>query len=612
MNLKNNLRSAAFIRALLILNSGDRKKLFLVSLIQVLVGFLDLVGVLLVGFLASISLSTEGAQSTPDYANWILDILGIGGIPSEKMIAIVAIVALLTLSGRTIFSILITRKVIQFLTLKGAEISSNLIARLISQPLSFLKLNNSQDNLYALTRGVEYITVYVLATSVVLASDISILLILSLALLVIAPETMVIVTATFGLVLIFLHIKIGKNATDLGSTAAQLNVDSNKKILEVFNTFREASVKNRRGYYTKSISILRNSLARQMAQLHFMPYASKYIVEGSVIVAALLVAGVQFFLSNGPDAIATLILFLAAGSRIAPAILRIQQGMIQVNSGLGMSSKTLDLVDSLKQLELNIEEESDVLPNFAYSGFEGSVSLTDVNYRYPGNTEDSLKNITLEIRQGTTVAIVGRSGAGKSTLVDLILGIIQPDSGDVRVSKVKPQEAIRKWSGAISYVPQQVSLIDGSVAENVALGYNLESIEPQEISKSIETAQLGSWVRALPLGISTPIGESGNKISGGQKQRLGIARAVLTQPKMLVLDEATSALDSETEMSFTKALDQIRGETTVIVIAHRLSLARKADLVVYMSNGVIECSGTFEQLRAQSKDFDNMVKLMNV
>ena len=612
MSLRNDLKKSSLVRALLILDSGNRRKILFVSIIQMMVGLLDLVGILLVGFLASISLSSDGAQTSPAYVKWILIAFGLENVPKDRMITTVALVALVTLSGRTIFSLLVTKGVIQFLSLKGAEISANLIARMISQPLSFLKLNNSQNNLYSLTRGVEYITVYVLATSIVLASDVSILLILSFALLVIAPETMFIVMASFALILVILHKKIGKNATKLGTTAAQLNIDSNQKILEIFNTYREASVKNRRGYYAKSIRILRLDLARQMADLHFMPYASKYVVEGGVIVAALLVAGVQFVLSNGPDAISTLILFLAAGSRIGPAILRIQQGIIQINSGLGMSTKTLDLVDSLKELDWNTEVENDELPNFEYFDFEGSVSLSNINYKYPGNIEATLKEVNLEIKKGDIVAIVGRSGAGKSTLVDLILGIIQPDSGHVRISKVEPQDAIKRWSGAISYVPQEVSLIDGTVAENVALGYKLESINSKLIVNALEIAQLDSWVETLPFGISTLIGEDGNKISGGQRQRLGIARAVLTKPKLLVLDEATSALDSETELLFTNALDAIRGSTTVIVIAHRLSVARNADMVIYMSNGSVECSGTFDQVRVLSEDFDNQAKLMGL
>lgn len=598
--------------ALSILSHSDKKRIFLVSIIQVLIGLMDLFGILLVGLLASFSLSIDRNEVLPPYAESLTNFLHLGGEQPQKTITIIALLAVILLSGRTLLSLLITKKIISFLSIKGADLSSNMIARLISQPVSFLRMNNSQDNLYALTRGVEYITVYVIATSIVLMSDVSITVLLSIGLLIIAPETTLIVLISFILIFSILHLKVGKSAAQLGKSAAQLNIDSNEKILEIFNTYREASVKNRRGFYAKSIRFLRLKLAGQMADLHSMPYVSKYVIEGGVIVAAMLVAGAQLVLGDGSQAISVLILFLAAGSRIGPSILRIQQGIIQINTGLGMSTKTLDLVQSLRGFELKIEPENESFPDLTYFGFMGTLTLDKVNYKYPGSSQKSLTDLSLEIQQGCFVAIVGRSGAGKSTLVDMMLGIIKPDSGQVAISKVTPEEAIRKWSGAISYVPQQVSLIEGTIYENIALGYNLESVSFTQVAKSLTIAQLDPWIETLPDGILTPIGEGGYKISGGQRQRLGIARAVLTEPRLLVLDEATSALDGETEQSLTLALEAIRGKTTVVIVAHRLSVARNADLVVYMNEGKIESVGTFDQVREHNLDFDRQARLMGL
>jgi ABC-type multidrug transport system fused ATPase/permease subunit len=604
--------SNTFYRVFSILDHSDKRRILFISITQVLIGLMDLFGILLVGLLATTSLSMDTQKSLPPYAESLINLLHLEDAQPEKILTTIAILAVALLSGRTILSLLITKKIINFLSIKGADISSNLIARLISQPLSFLKVNNSQDNLYAITKGVEYITVYVIATSVVLMSDISITILLSIGLLIIAPETTLIVLFSFVLIFSVLHTKIGKAASNLGKSAAQLNIDSNEKILEIFNTYREASVKNRRGFYAKSIRVLRLKLAGQMADLHFMPYASKYVIEGGVIVASILVAGVQLLMSNGSQAISILILFLAAGSRIGPSVLRIQQGIIQINTGLGMSSKTLELVDSLSGLEPRIEAENESFPDLVYSGFSGTVSLDNVSFSYPGSSQESLKNISLQIQQGQFVAIVGRSGAGKSTLVDMMLGIVKPDSGQVLISSTSPDKAIGIWSGAISYVPQQVSLIEGTIFENVTLGYDQDSVGLTQVAKSLTIAQLDSWIESLSSGLFTPIGEGGYKISGGQRQRLGIARAVLTEPRLLVLDEATSALDGETELSFTSALEAIRGKTTVIIVAHRLSVARHADLVIYMDEGKIESVGTFDEVRKLNIDFDGQAKLMGL
>lgn len=612
MKITSRYSNHTFYRVFSILDHSDKRRILFVSILQVFIGLMDLFGILLVGLLATTSLSLDRQKSMPPYAESLINLLHLDDAQPEKLLTIIAILAVALLSGRTILSLIITKKIINFLSIKGADISSNLIACLISQPLSFLKVNNSQDNLYAITKGVEYITVYVIATSIVLMSDISITILLSIGLLIIAPETTLIILLSFVLIFSVLHTKIGKAASDLGKSAAQLNIDSNEKVLEIFNTYREASVKNRRGFYAKSIRVLRLKLAGQMAELHFMPYASKYVIEGGVIVAAILVAGVQLLMSDGNQAIGILILFLAAGSRIGPSALRIQQGIIQINTGLGMSSKTLDLVDSLKGLKLRVEAENESFPDLVYTGFSGTVSLEDVSFSYPGSSRESLRNISLQIQQGQFVAIVGRSGAGKSTLVDMMLGIIKPDAGQVLISNTSPERAIGNWAGAISYVPQQVSLIEGTIYENVALGYYQESVALTQVAKSLTIAQLDSWIESLSNGLFTPIGEGGYKISGGQRQRLGIARAVLTEPRLLVLDEATSALDGETELSFTSALEAIRGKTTVIIVAHRLSVARKADLVIYMDEGKIESVGTFEEVRKLNMDFDSQAKLMGL
>lgn len=560
MKITSRYSNHTFYRVFSILDRSDKNRILFVSILQVFIGLMDLFGILLVGLLATTSLSLDRQKSMPPYAESLINLLHLDEAQPEKLLTTIAILAVALLSGRTILSLLITKKIINFLSIKGADISSNLIARLISQPLSFLQSNNSQDNLYALTKGVEYITVYVIATSIVLMSDISITVLLSIGLLIIAPETTLIVLLTFVLVFSVLHSKIGKVASNLGKSAAQLNIDSNEKILEIFNTYREASVKNRRGFYAKSIRVLRLKLAGQMADLHFMPYTSKYVIESGIIVASILVAGVQLLMSDGSQAISILILFLAAGSRIGPSALRIQQGIIQINTGLGMSSKTLNLVDSLKGLKLRVESENESFPDLVYAGFSGTVSLDNVSFSYPGSSQESLRNISLQILQGQFVAIVGRSGAGKSTLVDMMLGIIKPDTGQVWISNTSPEKAIGNWAGAISYVPQQVSLIEGTIYENVVLGYYQESVALTQVTKSLSIAQLDSWIESLPNGISTPIGEGGYKISGGQRQRLGIARAVVTEPKLLVLDEATSALDGETELLFTAALEAIRGK----------------------------------------------------
>ena len=207
---------------------------------------------------------------------------------------------------------------------------------------------------------------------------------------------------------------------------------------------------------------------------------------------------------------------------------------------------------------------------------------------------------------------MGPSGAGKTTIIDIFLGVLRPDVGSVRISGLPPQLTVAKWPGAVSYVPQDVVIAAGTIRENVALGYPLSEATDELVMSALKVAQLDMFIASLPDGIDTQVGERGTKISGGQRQRLGIARALFTRPHLLVLDEATSSLDGETEAGISEAIHALRGATTVVMIAHRLSTVRNSDIVIYMDEGSVSAVGTFNEVRDAVPDFDRQAKLMGL
>ena len=334
------------------------------------------------------------------------------------------------------------------------------------------------------------------------------------------------------------------------------------------------------------------------------------MIETTVVVGAVLIGAAQFIVHDASHAIATLAIFLAAGTRIAPAVLRLQQGTITIKSGLGVASPTLDLIDTLGAAPMteNIDDKVDVI----HEGFISEISIDDVSLTYPNKIVPAIAEVTLAIPAGTSIAFVGPSGAGKTTMIDILLGVLIPDRGTVLVSGLPPLLAVAKWPGAVSYVPQDVVIAAGTIRENIALGYPMEEATDQLIMDALKVAHLDVFVASLPDGIDTQVGERGARISGGQRQRLGIARAMFTRPHLLVLDEATSALDGETEASISDAIQALRGSTTVVIIAHRLSTVRNADRVVYLSNGRALATGTFEEVRNAVPDFDHQAKIMGL
>jgi ABC-type multidrug transport system fused ATPase/permease subunit len=573
-------------------------------------GILDLLGVALIGLLGALSVSGVGSGIPGDRVTSALRFLHLENVSFETQVSLIGASAVILLVGRTILSVLFTRKILFFFSHRGAKISADMISRLLSQQLLFVQSRTIQETLFAITSGVSVITLYIMATTVVLISDISMLVIMGVGLMILDPVIAIGTLSIFALVgfLLFrlMHVRVGK----LGVENSILNIQSNEKIVEVFLSYRESVVSNRRDYYARQIRKKRFEIADNMAEINFMPYVSKYVIETSVVLGALLIGFVQFFLQDATNAVATLAVFLAAGSRIAPALLRVQQALLTIRGSLGQAQPTLKLIDELGD-EPVLQHPVGVL-EIDHKDFKPTICVSNASLMFPGNPIPAITEVSFEIPSGSSVAIVGPSGAGKTTIIDIVLGVLNPDTGSVLISGLPPLLAIARWPGAIAYVPQDVFVAAGSIRDNVALGYPTEEATDDLVMKALKIANLDGFVGDLPSGLETQVGEHGTRLSGGQRQRLGIARAMFTNPKLLVLDEATSALDSESEASVSESIHALRGSTTVVLIAHRLSTVRNSDLVIYLSEGRVEAKGTFEEVRIAVPDFDLQARLLGL
>jgi ABC-type multidrug transport system fused ATPase/permease subunit len=578
--------------------------------LQLILSLLDLVGVALIGVVASLAINGIGSNGPAGNVGRILELIGLSNVSFQSQTAILGALAVLVMVTRTLLSVFLVRRTLFFLSRRGAAISSDLFAKVIAQSLQGIQRHTVQEYVYSLTFGVEVITLRILAQFVTLVSDGSLLIVMSIGLLFVDP---IMATSSFlilALVSWVLYRMMHERAGRLGLLNSRTDVESREKVVEAILTYREISVKNRRSFYAKDFQTSRVKIAEILAENNFMPYMSKYVIESSVVLAALFIAAAQFMTSDAVHAVSTLSVFLAAGTRIAPAVLRLQQGAIQISGGIGTANSTLLMIEELNST-IPIPLESRPFSSL-HEGFDPEINILNLNLKYLGSNQNALNDVSLSVAAGAIVAIVGPSGAGKTSLIDALLGVTMPSGGVIKISGLSPSEAISNWPGAIAYVPQEINISNGTIAHNVALGYQLSEISESEIWSALETAQLAEFVRNLPLGLQTPVGDRGSKLSGGQRQRLGIARALLSNPRLLVLDEATSALDGKSELDVSDAINALKGSMSVVLIAHRISTVRNADLVVYLDSGDLITSGTFDEVRKRVPDFDLQAKLMGI
>lgn len=600
MNYKNFLIAKSFK----LISTRDKKSLMILTFSQILLSVMDVLGVIAIGILAQLSIqSSLGSYQNSNISKYLPG----SSIQDESYFLIFSIVLLLV--GKTISSFFLTRKMLLVLSFRSSEISKSLVNQILSRPTFVLQNKIVQDVLYSTTRGVEYITLQVIAATLLIISDSAMLALMTITFLIIDPIISVILVFIVIVSSVILYKKLFVNLGLIGEESARLNISGNQSLVEVLNLYRELFVNNSLHNFNTNFRSTREKLTRVNMELNFFPYFSKYFLESSFIVMTVFLGVFQYYVKDIESAVATIVLFLASGTRIAPAVLRIQQGAIQIRSIGGLASPTFSLIEELKKHEEYVYDSPTVEKNLCLE-FDGTVKISKVFYEIRNEKFEILNDISLEIGKGQQIALVGPSGSGKSTLVDLILGLIVPKSGKIELSGLSPRDALIRWPESIAYVPQNVFITNDTLESNIVLG-RIE-VSDLVINKAIDGAGLRLVVDKLPFGIKTLLGEGGVMLSGGERQRIAIARALISNPKLIILDEATSALDGITEAIISDSISSLKGDTTVILIAHRLSTVREADKVAYLDAGRIRAFGTIAEVRNLIPNFDIEAKLMGL
>ncbi|MGW9021743.1 ABC transporter ATP-binding protein [Leucobacter chromiiresistens] len=367
---------------------------------------------------------------------------------------------------------------------------------------------------------------------------------------------------------------------------------------EMVDALKEVTLRGKLDEIGEVISNNRRVATRARANISFLGIVPKYAFESALIGGFLVVGGSAYLIGGMASALTAVALFAATGFRMIPAMTTVQSAFTTAGANEVYAKDVIRELSAAKREVAQTAQAEDraVLPERARS-----IELRDVSFRYPGAESDVLDGLTLTVPFGSSLAIVGPSGAGKSTLIDILLGLSIPTSGELVVDGIPITDVMKQWRSRVGYVPQRVALFDASIAQNVALTWE-DDYDADRVRTALERAHLGDLARR-GKGIEEHIGERGASISGGQQQRLGIARALYSDPLVMVMDEATSSLDTATENRVTESMRELQGEVTFVTVAHRLATVRDYDQVCYLDRGNILGRGTFEEVVAQVPEF---------
>lgn len=393
-----------------------------------------------------------------------------------------------------------------------------------------------------------------------------------------SPYMAALLLALSVMCLVFVHALFRKSMSVNGIKRRELMCEGNKAALEAIQGSKEVLVMNKQEHFIKLYSKIRSKYNRVSVKVDMGTTVPTYIIEMICITGVLITLGVQIGVTSNVYGLVTKLSMVAAGAfRILPALGAITSGIntiIMSTSQLGACYETMQQVKGIEKTETDSKVQKAKEPNVR---FQKELEISHVSFQYPKTKNNVLEDVNLSIKKGESVAFIGPSGAGKTTISDIILGLLKPTSGKVTMDGTDIESLGTEWNHIVGYVPQNPYIMDDTIRHNIAFGEN--DIDEYMIWQSLKIAQLDSFVKELPNGLNTKVGERGVRFSGGQRQRLAIARAIYRNPDILVLDEATAALDKETEAEVMGAIEALQGYKTLIIVAHRLTTVKKCDII---------------------------------
>jgi ABC-type multidrug transport system fused ATPase/permease subunit len=583
----------------------SRKSLPLLLLVFVLSSVLEALGIGLIGPFLNLASNPDSIQEIPLLQRAYLQL---NLQSSSQFIPILGVEIAIVFCIKSFLYFFAQKFIFSFSFNQRGKLASRLLRTYLAVPYTFYLRKNTASiihNIISETQGFTHGCLLPLLNSI---ANLTIVFVLVLLLAKTDLLFLVIILAVL-LPTFLLFYQLRNQFKKWGWEASQANREVIRIINHGLGGLKETRVIGCEPYFQQQMEEQVQIMAKAATSASSFQKLPRIAIETCLILFVVIFISVSqlFFEQNIQEVTSILAVFAVACLRLIPAASQLVQAMGQMqNQNHSVDRLYLDLKEIEKQkttqsLESVLGLTGGNLSSSKYGenqtmSFAEAIELNEVTYRYPGTSEPAVDKVSLSLKKGQSIALIGKSGAGKTTLVDVILGLLQPESGKISVDGVSVYSNIRSWQNLIGYIPQSIFLIDDTIERNIAFGVSDRLINYERIHQAIKAAQLEELIEQLPDGIKTVVGERGIRLSGGQRQRIGIARALYHERKILVLDEATSALDNETEKLVSEAIRSLAGTKTLIIIAHRLSTVEHCDRIYLLEKGRILKSGSYQKV----------------
>jgi ABC-type multidrug transport system fused ATPase/permease subunit len=585
-----------------ILSPYERKRAFILLIMILIMAILDVIGVASILPFITV-LANPGIIEDNIVLKYIYNYSAAFGVENVNDFTIVlGIAVFIVLIISLAFKSLAIYAQLLFVSLREYTIGKRLMQCYLSQPYSWFLSRHSADFSKTVLSEVNLIISQALTPMIALLANGAVVVAIFLLLIIVEPIIALTISSIFALSYFIIYYLVRGYLKIIGQDRLRANNLRFTSVSEAFGAIKEVKFSGLENIYIDRFAETSKIFAKHQASALILSQLPRFAIE-AVAFGGIIIVIIYYLVqtNNFINALPLISLYAFAGYRVLPALQKIYNSITLLRF-MGPA------LDNLLQ-ELKINQLKMTLKKGGSLPFKKSIRLKNIYYNYPNTKKLALKNINLEIFAHTTVGLVGTTGSGKTTIVDIILGLLDPQKGTLEIDgKIINNENKKSWQQTIGYVPQHIYLFDDTISSNIAFGINKENINQKSIERAAKVANLHEFIiNDLPLGYKTIIGERGIRLSGGQRQRIGLARALYHNPKVLVLDEATSAMDNVTENSIMKEIYKLRKDTTIILIAHRLTTVKDCDVIFLLDKGKLKNQGTFQELIKRSKLFSKNV-----